>query len=145
MFEVHQEFASLLHRSAALWRTKLDERLRPWGMTQTTWRVLWILRADGSRYNQRLLAERLNIETPTLVHIIDRMEALGLLRRVPDQQDRRQKYIEITPAGLDLAVEIEVEVVAMRRQMLAQIELVELEAGVTLLKRLLANAASLDG
>lgn len=141
MFEVHQEFATLLHRTAALWRTRLDERLRPWGMTQTTWRALWILRGNECRYNQRLLAERLDIETPTLVHIIDRMEALGLLRRVPDSQDRRQKYIEITPAGLDLAEEIEVEVVAMRRQMLAQIDAAELEAGVALLKRLLDNAA----
>lgn len=138
--ELRQEFAMLLHRSAALWRNRLDERLRPWGMTQTTWRALWILRSDAERYNQRSLAARLNIETPTLVHIVDRMEALGLLRRVPDTQDRRQKYIEITEAGRALAAEIEDEVLAVRGQMLAGIDAAELAAAVALLGRLLDNA-----
>lgn len=141
MSQVQQEFATLLHRTAAFWRVKLDERLRPWGMTQTTWRTLWILRSDSERHNQRSLAARLAIETPTLVHIVDRMENLGLLQRVPDHQDRRQKYIEITPAGLALAAEIEVEVVAMRAQMLAGIKAAELKGAIALLERILDNAS----
>ena len=99
----HQKFATLLHRSAALWRARLDERLRPWGMTQTTWRTLWLLRAAEQRYNQSSLATRLGIETPTLVHILDRMETLNLLRRVVDEDNRRQKYVEITVRGRELA------------------------------------------
>ena len=126
MTEVHQNFALLLHRSAALWRAKLDERLRPWGMTQTTWRTLWVLRTSNERHNQSSLAARLGIETPTLVHILDRMETLGLLRRETDGQNRRQKFIEITARGLQLAEEIEVEVIAMRTQMLAGIDVTDL-------------------
>ena len=141
--DLRQDFATLLHRSAALWRNRLDERLRPWGMTQTSWRALWILRSDGERYNQRSLAARLNIETPTLVHIVDRMESLGLLRRVPDTQDRRQKYIEITDAGRTLAAEIEGEVLAVRGQMLAGLDAAELAQALTLLGRLLDNAETL--
>jgi len=141
--DLRQDFATLLHRSAALWRNRLDERLRPWGMTQTTWRALWILCSDAERYNQRSLAARLNIETPTLVHIVDRMENLGLLRRVPDTQDRRQKYIEITDAGRALAAEIEGEVLAVRGQMLDGIEAAELAQALTLLGRLLDNAETL--
>ncbi|SDG96252.1 MarR family winged helix-turn-helix transcriptional regulator [Propionivibrio dicarboxylicus] len=138
--DLRQDFATLLHRSAGLWRNRLDERLRPWGMTQTTWRALWILRSDARPYNQRSLAARLNIETPTLVHIVDRMENLGLLRRVPDKQDRRQKYIEITDAGRALAAEIEGEVLAVRGQMLDGIDAAELAQAVALLGRLLDNA-----
>jgi MarR family transcriptional regulator for hemolysin len=143
MFEDQQRFASLLHRTAALWRTRLDERLRPWQMTQATWRTLWTLRLAEEPYNQRTLAARLGIETPTLVHIIDRMETLGLLRREPDARDRRQKYIAITPAGLALAAEIEGEVVGMREDMLHGIGDAELAAGVRLLEQVLGNAEAL--
>lgn len=143
MFEDQQRFAALLHRTAALWRTRLDERLRPWQMTQATWRTLWTLRLAEEPYNQSTLAARLGIETPTLVHIIDRMAALGLLQREPDARDRRQKYITITPAGLALAAEIEGEVVGMREEMLQGIGDAELAAGVGLLERILANAEAL--
>jgi MarR family transcriptional regulator, transcriptional regulator for hemolysin len=140
MFDDQQSFASLLHRTAALWRTRLDERLRPWGMTQATWRTLWVLRMAEEPYNQSTLAARLGIETPTLVRIIDRMEKLQLLRREPDAHDRRQKYVVITEAGLALAHEIEGEVVRMREEMLAGIDQAELRQGIALFERVLANA-----
>lgn len=144
MSEVHRDFAAILHRSAALWRTTLDERLRPRGMSYTTWRTLWILRTAEASYNQRSLAERLGIETPTLVRILDRMESLGLLKRTADSHDRRQKHIEIMPAGLKLSEEIEGEVVAVRNRMLAGIKASELQIGITLLERILKNGADTE-
>jgi MarR family transcriptional regulator for hemolysin len=137
--ELHQ-FATLLHRCAALWRTRLDERLRPWGMTQATWRTLWVLRSAAEPHNQSSLALRLGIETPTLVRILDRMEKLGLVRRAPDSRDRRQKYIEITDKGLALAGEIESEVLGTRQELLAGMDAAELLAGITMFEKILANA-----
>ncbi|RIX46218.1 MAG: MarR family transcriptional regulator [Rhodocyclales bacterium GT-UBC] len=139
MNEQHQHFSSLLHRCSAVWRARIDERLRPWGMTQATWRTLWILRQGGERLNQSLLAARLGIETPTLVRILDRMEKLGLLERVPDPQDRRQKYIEISARGLALAAEIEGEVVATREEMLGRLGADEVQAGIAILEKILAS------
>lgn len=136
-----ERFAALLHRSSAHWRVLLDERLRPWGMTQATWRTLWALRGDGERYNQCSLATRLGIEQPTLVRLLDRMENLGLIRREPDPLDRRQKFVAITASGRDLAQEIEGEVTAMRQQMLAGLSGPDLKQGIRLLERILANAA----
>ncbi|TDN51362.1 MarR family transcriptional regulator for hemolysin [Azoarcus indigens] len=131
--------ATLLHRAAALWRVKLDERLRPWGMTQATWRVLWALHTAGERYNQSSLATRLGIETPTLVRLLDRMEKLGLVGRSPDAQDRRQKYLEIKPDGLALVARIEGEVIGMREEMLAGLGQAELQACLKVLERVVAN------
>lgn len=142
MEALQEQFASLLHRCAALWRVSLDERLRPWGMTQTTWRTLWILRHSEANYNQSTLAVRLGIETPTMVRILDRLEKLGLLRREPDEHDRRQKYVRITEAGLALANEIDGEVLATRRQMLAGLSEEELRAGSALLERVLGNGGA---
>jgi len=133
--------AALLHRCTALWRVQLDERLRPWGMTQTSWRTLWLLRTASERYNQCTLAERLGIETPTLARVVERMERLGLLCRTSDQRDRRQKHVEITERGRQLAAEIEVEVLAVRARMLAGLDAAELGAGIALCEKILGNTS----
>lgn len=145
MNEYHQQFSALLHRCSAFWRARIDERLRPWSMTQATWRTLWVLRQREERFNQSVLAARLGIETPTLVRILDRMEKLGLLCRVPDPHDRRQKYIDITERGLALAAEIEGEVVATREEMLSRLDAAELQAGIALFEKILAAAPAKPG
>lgn len=137
-----ERFAALLHRSAALWRVKLDERLRPWGMTQAAWRTLWLLRAAEERFNQSQLALRLGIETPTLVRILDRMEKRELIRREADSQDRRQKYLALTAAGLALVEEIDAVVQDTRRRMLAGLADEELRAGIALFEKILDNAGA---
>jgi MarR family transcriptional regulator, transcriptional regulator for hemolysin len=142
MDEEFERYAMLLHSAASLWRARLDARLRPWGMTQTTWRTLWLLRAADACYNQSELAARLGIETPTLVGILDRMESKGWLRRVPDEQDRRQKRIEITEAGRDAAREIEGEVLAVRAEMLAGFDAQELQTGARVLERIVERAGA---
>jgi len=139
MDDTHQRFAGLLHRAAALWRVSLDERLRPWDMSQATWRTLLLLRQTEQDYNQTTLASRLGVETPTLVRLLDRMERLGLVRRVPDPQDRRQKYVRITDQGMQLAGELEGEVASMRDVMLAGIPEEELVVGLRVLEAILAN------
>ena len=140
MIHETQIFANLLHRAAALWRVRIDERLRPRGMTQATWRILWTLRNAEMRYSQRDLAVRLGIETPTLVPILDRMEARNLLRREPDEQDRRKKIIVMTAQGEAEAAIIEVEVLAIRQQMLAGIGEADLQAGRRIFEQIIANA-----
>ena len=135
-----QIFANLLHRAAAVWRVRIDERLRPRGMTQATWRTLWALRSAAARYSQSDLAVRLGIETPTLVPILDRMETKGLLRREPDEQDRRKKIIVMTAGGEAEAATIEVEILAIRQQMLAGISEHDLQAGLRIFEQIIANA-----
>jgi DNA-binding MarR family transcriptional regulator len=68
------------------------------------------------------------------------METLELVQRTQDNQDRRQKYIQITPRGLQLDNEIEVEVVAIRTQMLAENDEADLRSGIVLLEKILNNA-----
>lgn len=46
---------------------------------------------------QRELAERIGIEGPTLVRLLDAMERDGWVIRVPSPNDRRQKVVKVTP------------------------------------------------
>jgi DNA-binding MarR family transcriptional regulator len=48
---------------------------------------------------QNVLAERIGIEAMTLSAYIDRLEAKGLVDRVPDPDDRRAKLVQLTKAA----------------------------------------------
>jgi len=54
-------------------------------------------RRDG--INQRELADELELETPTLVRILDAMEAQGFIERRAVPSDRRAKQIFMTESG----------------------------------------------
>jgi len=75
-----------------------NEELAPQGVTFRQAQVLGCLAFEG-RLSQIDLAERMRIEPPTLVGILDRMERDGWIRRDGDKKDRRLKFIEVLPAA----------------------------------------------
>lgn len=135
-------FASLLHQCVATWRSKVEERLRPWQATFSTWRLLNLLMRPGQRFNQSALARQMGIETPTVVKMIDRLEALRWVRREADPVDRRQKMIVITPEGMALHQEIQEQVFAVRREMLSGLSASEVSAGIELIEKILNHASN---
>lgn len=50
----------------------------------------------------RALASRLQYDPSNLTGVIDRLEALGAVRRQPDPKDRRVKGLILTPAGAEM-------------------------------------------
>jgi MarR family transcriptional regulator, transcriptional regulator for hemolysin len=82
-------------------QTSLDGQLAAVGCSFTTYLVLrFIDQAPGE--SQRALAERLNIEGPTLTHHLDRLSADGLVERVRSTEDRRVWSAVLTPEGQSL-------------------------------------------
>lgn len=75
-----------------------NEQLAPAGITFRQAQVLGCLALE-ERLTQTDLAERLGIEPPTLVGVLDRMEREGWIRRSGDPHDRRRKWIEATAAA----------------------------------------------
>ena len=65
-------------------------------LTMAQFRMLVALRRWG-RQSGRELAGRLRVTPGTLIPMIDRLEELGYVRRVPDQVDRRTTWLELTP------------------------------------------------
>ena len=65
-------------------------------LTMAQFRALVAIRRWG-RQTGRDLARRLHVTPGTLVPMFDRLEELGYVRRVPDQDDRRQTWLELTP------------------------------------------------
>ena len=80
-------------QASQIFQRAFNEELAPQGVTFRQAQVLGCLALEG-RLSQTDLAERMRIEPPTLVGILDRMERDGWIRRGGDTTDRRRKLIE---------------------------------------------------
>jgi MarR family transcriptional regulator for hemolysin len=93
------EFAPRLNRLGQGVRRAIDDELRALGLTDATWRPLFHLGRLGDGLRQKDLAEALMIEGPSLVPLLDNLEASGLVERTEDPNDRRCKIIRMTAEG----------------------------------------------
>jgi MarR family transcriptional regulator for hemolysin len=82
---------SAAHEMSRLMNVELSAH----GITVRQWEVLAYLSLGGDQ-SQSELAESMNIEAPTLVGVLDRMERDGWITRVADDTDRRRKLIRPT-------------------------------------------------
>ena len=89
------ELGLVLFGTARAWRTKLDQRLRPLGLSQGKWRTLIHLSQGGNRLTQKQIAERMGIEGATLAGLLDRLENDGWVERRGSAEDRRCKTVHL--------------------------------------------------
>lgn len=114
-------FGSLLHGTARAWRLKLDERLKPLGMSQARWRTLLHLsKADGA-VTQAELAARLGVEEPTLVNLLHRLEESGWVKRVNAPHDRRCKTVKLQPRAHRVIATIDAAARKLREELVSGI------------------------
>jgi DNA-binding MarR family transcriptional regulator len=96
--DVRREILFELSDVARAMRTYIDQRARSHGMTRAQWSVLSrIERQEGM--NQAELAEALEIQPISLVRLIDRLCAQGLVERRAHAKDRRVNLLHLTNAG----------------------------------------------
>jgi MarR family transcriptional regulator for hemolysin len=89
------ELGLVLFGTARAWRTKLDQRLRPLGLSQGKWRTLMHLSQGGNRLTQKEIAERMGIEGATLAGLLDRLQHDGWIERRGSEEDRRCKTVHL--------------------------------------------------
>ena len=78
---------------------RLDSALEPYGLSLAKMGVLRnLVEANGSA-PLGYLAERLACVKSNITQLVDRLEADGLVRRVPDPEDRRSVRAVITDKG----------------------------------------------
>src|SRR6266480_1590348 len=89
------ELGLVLFGTARAWRTKLDQRLRPLGLSQGKWRTLIHVSQGGNKLTQKEIAERMGIEEPTLAGLLDRLQEDGWIKRRESPNDRRCKIVHL--------------------------------------------------
>jgi MarR family transcriptional regulator for hemolysin len=85
----------LLNETARVWRTKLDQRLKPLGLSMGKWSALAHLARGGDKLTQSEVAARVGVEEPTLAGILDRLEHDGWIKRKSSTADRRCKTVHL--------------------------------------------------
>ena len=88
-----ETFGQLLHGTARAWRQKLDQRLKPMGLSQAKWRTLMHLSLAGDALTQAEIAARLGVEEPSVVTLLHRLEREEWITRSNSQRDRRCKMV----------------------------------------------------
>lgn len=131
-----QDFAEALSVISRHWRTRLNERLKHTGLTYSRWSTILQLSKAGGPLTQRELAERVAVEGPTLVRILDALEARGLVQRCANPGDRRIKHVRLTEAAHPLLEEIDRIAAGLRRELLDGIPETDLEASVRSLRHI---------
>ena len=89
------ELGLVLFGTARAWRTRLDQRLRPLGLSQGKWRTLIHLSQGGNKLTQKEIAERMGIEGATLAGLLDRLQEDGWIERRGSSADRRCKTVHL--------------------------------------------------
>ncbi len=134
------EFGPLLHGTARAWRLKLDERLKPLGLSQARWRTLLHLSLASEPVTQAELAARLGVEEPTLVNLLHRLEEAGWVKRVNSAQDRRCKTVKLQPRARRVIDRIDSTANQLRHELLTGISPGELQACVRVLEKIRQRA-----
>jgi MarR family transcriptional regulator, transcriptional regulator for hemolysin len=119
-------------------RAAFDALVREHGMTLSRARVFRKLsRRDG--INQRELADELELETPTLVRILDAMEAQNFIERRAAVSDRRAKQIFMTESGKVVAAEVEALATGVRADILEGISDEDVGMALKVIRAMTAN------
>ena len=95
--------------------------------------------------SQARLAELAEVDPMTMVRILDRMEAEGLLERRPDPTDRRARCLYLTAKAKPILGEIWRLSDEIRAEIFAGVSQAEREQFMSVLQRLYDNISQLEG
>ncbi len=124
-------------------RSFFDARVAEKGLTLARARTLFALSRRGP-LTQRELAEELEIETPTLVRLLDAMEKQKLIERRSDEVDRRAKRIHMTASGVQTFEEVDAQAKAMRAEIALDVSTDEIRVALNVVRRLTNNLQKLS-
>lgn len=124
-------------------RAFFDAAVREEGLTLARARALFALSRRGP-LTQKELAEELEIETPTLVRVLDGMARQDLIVRTEDAKDRRAKRIDMTPAGRLAFERMHVLATDLRGEIATDISEEDIDTALSVVRRLMRNLQHLD-
>jgi MarR family transcriptional regulator for hemolysin len=137
-------FGPLLHGTARAWRLKLDQRLKPMGLSQAKWRTLLHLSVADEPLTQAEIAARLGIEEPSLVTLLHRLENERWVERRGSSRDRRCKTVHLCVRAERVIARINKTATALRRELLTDIQPKELRICMRVLDQIRSRAEQED-
>ncbi|RUQ98123.1 MarR family winged helix-turn-helix transcriptional regulator [Labedella endophytica] len=126
-----------LSRAVARVQSQLDATFTRHGIDSGTFDVLATLTRQGAPYRitPAQLAEDAMVTSSAVAQRLNRLEALGLIRRLPHPEDRRGKLVELTSAGAELVDSVLPDHLATEEDLLSSLSAEERRTLASLLGR----------
>src|SRR5436190_2851477 len=140
----YETFGPLLHGTARAWRLKLDERLKPMGLSQAKWRTLLHLSLAPGTLTQTEIAARLGIEEPSLVTLLHRLESERWVARRSSPHDRRCNMVLLGRRAQRVIAQINAAADELRHELLTGIAKADLQTCIKVLARIREKAEKND-
>lgn len=135
-----QTFGYLIRDVSILWRSIIDRRLEPLGLSASRWEPLVALLRAPAPMTQAMLAETLNIEAPSVVRLMDRLDRDGWVQRLRSPVDRRAYHVVLTAKARKACIKVEQVLSDTRREILGVLDKDEVPACIDALERVRTQA-----
>lgn len=127
---------------ARVWRNRMNEELRKSGQSHARWSTLIWIHLLGGKANHRELAERIGVELPTLIRLLNRLEEEGVVERcVLEGGQPRAKTVRLTASGRGVLAELNEITELARADFLEGVDKEKLETCMSLFDDLLGKEA----
>jgi DNA-binding MarR family transcriptional regulator len=137
-YRVEDSVGYLVTRVRASIFAAVDRELAPFGISAAQGSILiYIAHGRGDRAAD--IARDYDYDTGSMTRMVARLVAKRLLRRVPDENDRRVQRLELTAAGRKLTEQMSAMAAKVLNQHLRGFTRAELEQLKALLRRMLEN------
>jgi len=137
--DARSALAQALLLAGRRWRTRLNERLKASGQTDARCAALAEIAGCPDGIVQRELANRLGVEEPTVVRLVDALEAAGWVERQAHALDRRAKIVRVKPAAEPVIEQAQEIVGQLQDEMLAGVDPADLAICLRVLNELSAR------
>jgi MarR family transcriptional regulator, transcriptional regulator for hemolysin len=143
-YDYQDSIGFIVRSTAKVFESAFDQQLRKkTDITVAQSRVIGALALVKDEMTQKEIANRIGIEAPTIVPIIDKLEEQGIVIRRPDHNDRRNNMIFLThksEAKWEMIIECALELEKASRQGLSE---EELQITKRTLRKIAQNVAAL--
>ncbi|KAB7782758.1 MarR family winged helix-turn-helix transcriptional regulator [Methylorubrum populi] len=116
--------------SGRQWRRLANSTTDAHGVSEAKALPLVLIGRLGGEPRQNALAEAVGIEGPSLVRLLDQLEAAGLVTRKEDPTDRRAKVLSLTDTGRSVVARIEADLDRLRKAVFSKVSASDLEASL---------------
>ena len=92
-------------RAQQIYQARVDDVLKPFELTFARYELLMMLHfSSRGSMPVKKASERLQVHPTSITNAVDRLEAAGLVRRLPHPTDGRSSLIELTDDGRAVAL-----------------------------------------
>lgn len=130
-----QEAILNILRTSDLIDNRLGRLLREYGLTNSQYNVLRILRGEGKPLPSLEIADRMIQVVPAITGLIDRLEQQKLVVRRRCTEDRRVVYVEITGKALGILKDLDKPLEQLHQALVGHLSRAELQSLARLLEK----------